>query len=90
MAAYIITYDLHKQGQNYSCLSEKLKQYTKHWHIQGSVWIVETSESASTIRDKLKRCLDGNDKLVVALLQGEAAWVGYNGNVTAWLKGVLA
>ena len=89
MAAYIVSYDLHKVGQNYNCLNEKLNAYAKHWHIQGSVWLIETSESAAVLRDKLKTCLDSNDKLLVARLSGEAAWSGYTDVSTKWLKGLL-
>lgn len=89
MSTYIITYDLSEKGQNYDCLHQKLQSYTTHWHAQQSVWFVETSESAAQIRDKLRPCLDNNDKLLVAKLSGEAAWFGYNQKVTSWLKGRL-
>ena len=86
MSTYVVTYDLIKQGQNYTCLTEKLKDYPTHWHAQGSVWIIETAKTAAEIRDHLKPCLDANDKLIVARLQGEAAWYGYTDSITKWLK----
>lgn len=89
MAAYIVSYDLHKVGQNYTCINEKLTAYPTHWHIQGSVWLIKTSDSAAVIRDKLTKCLDTNDKLIVARLSGEAAWFGYSEAGTQWLKGLL-
>ncbi|KQX21522.1 hypothetical protein ASD39_00055 [Sphingomonas sp. Root50] len=89
MATFIITYDLIKQGQNYTDLIAKLKEYPTYWHAQGSVWIIETHQSAVAIRNNLKTCLDGNDKLIVAKLEGEAAWSGYNDNISLWLKNRL-
>jgi len=89
MATYIVTYDLYKQGQNYDCLIKKLKEYGTHWHMQQSVWIIGTSQSASQICDNLKACIDDNDKLFVGKLSGEAAWVGYKQEITKWLKGML-
>ncbi|MEL7346966.1 MAG: SinR family protein [Pseudomonadota bacterium] len=89
MSTYIITYDLHKAGQNYDCLFEKLKAFQTRWHAQQSVWIVQTSWSAAQVRDYLSSCLDHNDKLLVAKLEGEAAWWGMSHNVTDWLKSVL-
>tara|TARA_A100001391_G_scaffold136353_1_gene95003 strand:+ start:22382 stop:22657 length:276 start_codon:yes stop_codon:yes gene_type:complete len=86
MKAFIVTYDLIKSGQNYACITKKLKSYPTHWHMQGSVWIIRTSETAKQIRDGLKSCLDSNDKLFVAALSGEAAWCGYTDNITDWLK----
>lgn len=86
MAAFIIAYDLHKVGQNYTCITQKLEAYPTHWHMQGSVWIIETNQSAVQIRDNLSRCLDSNDKLMVARLAGEAAWTGYSDDVNRWIK----
>jgi CRISPR/Cas system-associated endoribonuclease Cas2 len=89
MSSYIVAYDLHKQGQNYECLIQKLKQYGTHWHVQQSVWIVISDQTSSQIRDFLSPCLDTNDKLIVAKLSGEAAWRGYTDAVSQWLKQYL-
>src|SRR3546814_6397319 len=89
MATYIVTYDLHTEGQNYNCLYEKLEAYGTRWHMQRSVWIIRTDQSAVQVRDNLKACLDANDKLFVGQLSGEAAWSGYSDNITQWLKANL-
>lgn len=89
MATYMVTYDLHLHGQNYECITSKLKEYGTHWHAQGSVWIIKTSTSAAQVRDELLDCLDSNDKLIVAKLAGEAAWFGYPANTTSWLQDAL-
>lgn len=89
MASYIVSYDLHKHGQNYDCLYEKLNAYPTRWHMQGSVWIISTGKTATQIRDELLSCLDSNDKLFVGKLSGEAAWSGYTEGVSNWLKGNL-
>lgn len=89
MATYIVTYDLHQQGQNYDCIHKKLKDYGTHWHVQGSVWIIKTTQSAVEVRDHLAPCLDSNDKLIVAKLSGEAAWRGYGDKISEWLKSCL-
>jgi CRISPR/Cas system-associated endoribonuclease Cas2 len=86
MAAYIVSYDLHVSGQNYECIVKKLESYGTHWHMQRSVWIIITSQSAIQIRDFLSPCLDSNDKLFVGKLSGEAAWTGYRAQITEWLK----
>ena len=87
--AFVVTYDLMKQGQNYDCLIKKLNSYPTHWHAQGSVWFIEATQSAVQIRDFLSPCLDANDKLIVTRLEGEAAWSGYSQNISDWLKGQL-
>ena len=86
MSTYVVTYDLHTPGQKYECLSKKLEAYGTYYHIQGSVWIIKTNKSAAAVRDELVGCLDGNDKLIVARLSGEAAWYGYPTNGSEWLK----
>lgn len=90
MAAYVVTYDLMRQGQNYEGITKRLQSYPTHWHVQQSVWIVVTTQNASTIRDYLAATLDANDKLIVARLSNEAAWTGYDASVSQWLKQVLA
>lgn len=86
MSSYIVAYDLYQSGQNYQCLINKLKEYPTRWHMQRSVWIIETSETAVQVRDKLSACLDSNDKLYVGKLAGEAAWTGYSDEVSRWIK----
>lgn len=89
MAAYIVTYDLKQVGQNYIGITRKLETYTMHWRMQGSVWIVQTSKTAAQIRDGLAACLDQNDNLFVARLEGEAAWKGFSDKASSWLKSQL-
>lgn len=86
MAMFIVTYDLHEQGQNYECLHEKLNAYPVHWNIQRSVWLIETAETAEQICKSLLDCLDSNDKIVVMTLGKPAAWYGYSEDVSSWLK----
>lgn len=89
MATFIVSYDLVQQGQNYTCIIKKLKEYGTHWHAQELVWLIETGELAIEIRDNLRKCLDENDKLLVARLEGEAAWYGYSDEISRWLKARL-
>jgi len=86
MATYILCYDLHTPGQKYECIEQKLEKYGTKWKFQQSNWIIETSDSASTIRDLISSCLDKNDKTFVAKLSGEAAWRGYSDKAATWLK----
>ncbi|WDI40226.1 hypothetical protein [Bremerella sp. P1] len=90
MKPYMISYDLNRPGQNYADLYEAIKKVGNWWHHLDSTWIVTTSLSASQIRDNLAPYLDGNDKLLVAHLSGEAAWIGFNKNASDWLKDALS
>lgn len=84
MTKYIINYDLRKPGRNYDDLYKALNSYP-HIHPMESCWIIKSSESEVTIRDKLKTTLDANDKLLVSVLNG---WACYNltQSETNWLK----
>ena len=86
MSTLLVTYDLHKQGQNYECLIKKLKAYPGWCHLQQSVWLITTNNTCVQVRDNLNSCLDSNDKLFVAKLQGEAAWSGYSDQISKWIK----
>ena len=85
MSTYIITYDLMQQGQNYTCLTTRLKAYGTWCHLQGSVWIIVTTQSAAQVRDYLRACLDANDRLFVGRLSGEAAWTSHGKVMGDWL-----
>ncbi|MCW3781359.1 hypothetical protein [Defluviimonas salinarum] len=86
MSTLMVTYDLLNQGQNYDCLIKKIKAYPGWCHLQQSVWLISTSNNCVQVRDNLSSCLDANDKLFVAKLQGEAAWRGHSGEITKWIK----
>jgi uncharacterized membrane protein len=86
MRTYMVGYDLNKPAQNYPDLINALKQYPNWWHHLDSTWILKTNDSAATIRANLKQYIDGNDELLVAALNGEAAWSGFNDEGSNWLK----
>ena len=89
MAVYIITYDLNAPGQDYKALYSAIKEYSTHWNFVDSNWIVETSDSALQVHDKLKPHFGANDQLFVAKLGGEAAWSGFKADGTTWLQARL-
>jgi hypothetical protein len=73
MTAFTVCYDLKKIGQNYTCITEKLKKLP-HCHAQGSVWLVDYSGTASDLRNHLGTCLDANDTLFVDYVS--KSWAG--------------
>ncbi|SCW80255.1 SinR family protein [Mucilaginibacter sp. NFR10] len=85
MNTYIIGYDLDKPGQDYTHLNEAIKEIGTWWHCLDSTWLVRSTLSATTIRDRLMKIMDNNDELLVAKLSNEAAWFGFNKNCTDWL-----
>jgi len=89
MTAYIISYDLNRPGQNYNELFEAIKALGTWWHCLDSTWIVKSNLTSVQVRDKLSSCIDKNDRLLVSVLSGEAAWIGFDDNCSSWLKNNL-
>ncbi|WP_335955895.1 hypothetical protein [Acinetobacter guillouiae] len=86
MKTYLIGYDLNKKGQDYTGLTNKIKEFPNWWHHLDSTWIIKTSKTAVEIRDILLPYIDGNDELLVVHLSGEGAWKGFNEKGSKWLK----
>lgn len=73
MANFLIAYDLKQQGQNYECITQKLKDL-RAFHSQYSVWLLKADTTAATLRDHLKTCCDKNDELMVVEIE---TWASY-------------
>jgi hypothetical protein len=87
MPAYLVTYDLRQPGRDYASLWSALAGMGAH-RVLLSVWVVQTGLEAEQIRNTLQRQMDPNDAIIVARLEGEAAWG--NAMDSDWLKRVLA
>lgn len=88
MTVYQIDYDLRKQ-RNYAALYERIKSYPQYCKALESTWVIATNQSAVQVRDYLLAVIDADDGLLVTRLQGEAAWAGLSGEVSAYLKNML-
>jgi hypothetical protein len=89
MSVQMIGYDLNRpRGEaDYPELIDAIKRkYPTYWHHLDSTWLVKTSESSKSIRDLLRRYIDDGDELLVAKLDGEAAWAGFGEQASKWLK----
>lgn len=87
MNTLLIGYDLNKAGQDYEDLIDAIKDMGAWWHYLDSTWLVKTSETHVTARNKLKHHLDSNDELLVINVTGDAAaWTGFSESAGKWLK----
>lgn len=86
MSTLLITYDLLQSGQNYARLIEKIKSYRTWCHLQQSVWLISTDSTCVQVRGHLSESIDSNDKLFVAKLGEDAAWIGYQAQISKWIK----
>lgn len=87
--AYIITYELYKQGQNYEKLIQRIKSYGTWARLGGSEYIVISTQSAVEIRDYLSIVIDNNDSIFVGTLIAPAAWNGMTEEVSNWIRNNL-
>jgi hypothetical protein len=84
---HVISYDLHRPGQNYDDLIEYLKSLPNWWHCLESFWIVKSEQSASNLRDNIKRFVDPNDEVLVMKVTTHAwASFGLSDRCNDWLR----
>lgn len=91
MTAFIIGFDLNKEGAAYQeankALSEAIKEhFPTYWHHLDSTWVVVSNFSAKEIRDLLAPYVDSNDELLVVQSAGVGAWKGFNDRGSSWLN----
>jgi hypothetical protein len=76
MAKYIVSYDLRKPEKDYPDLIAHL-QRIGGLRVLLSVWLVKSQSDHGGLRDQIKTNgkMDDNDRLLVAGLDGRAAWL---------------
>lgn len=84
MAVYCISYTL--TSNNYDRLHQAIRDYGTWWHQSGSVWIIETNQTARQVIDNLRTHIGVNDKLMVFRMMGEWWASGYTTDETNWMQ----
>jgi hypothetical protein len=62
MRTLLIGYDLDTPGQDYSDLTDAIKECTAWWHCLDSTWIVRAEDTVVQLRNRLRSHVDGNDE----------------------------
>lgn len=75
MKYLMISYDLLKPGKDYANLFARLNAIGAK-RIMLSQWELNTTQSADDVCTDLMNHIDGNDRLLVTALTGEASWTG--------------
>ena len=87
---HIVAYDLKSPNDteaDYQRVIGGLKSMYPSWcHLEESVWLISTLQSATDARDSIKAFLSSSDVLFVARLQG--SWGSFNlgSKRSDWLK----
>ena len=72
MTALLVTYDLNKEGQNYSEKNKKVLEIIKKYsnvNLSESSYAISTNENPDDVYAKFKPLLDTNDSLYVITLR---------------------
>lgn len=85
MNRLLISYDLIAPGRYYEPLFDYIKSFPKFAKPLESLWLIKTSKNYETVRDKLIRLIDSNDKILVIDITGDAAsW--HNIPKSSWIR----
>lgn len=87
MAVYQITYRLDSPRQDYDDLYEAIETLGDSVHEENIGWFVDSSKSASDIRDELKQYISSNDYLLVMKKTSSGgSWATtFSNETTDWL-----
>ena len=55
------------------------------WNVREDVWVIESDDHATKLRDQIRRHLHKDETVIVALLAGHAAWHGFDPEAEDWL-----
>lgn len=87
---HIVTYDLESPNDtpdDYTRVIGGIKSLYPTWcHLEKSVWIVNTDQDASQVRDAIKKYLYSTDILFVARLSGNWGSFNLTADRSEWLK----
>jgi hypothetical protein len=85
MAVYLVTYDLHKPGNNYPAILEQIKASSGWAMLSESCYAISTSETVEAAYKRIHAKVDANDTLYVIALRNP--WTGRGPkNVNDWLS----
>lgn len=75
MTIYHVSYDLNKSGQNYQGLYDELMK-TGYCHYADSSWLLDTTETADQVWNRLSSRVDENDTvLVIKVTKSYQGWL---------------
>ena len=62
---YLISYDLKTPNANYDALYDRLKSASSWWHYLDSTWLIYTTESLDTWRQKVQDAIGTDDLFII-------------------------
>lgn len=85
MAAYMITYDLNSEGQNYEKVIQSIKDSSNAWcSYWKSSYLIKSNLTVQQVSDNITQYLDGNDRfIIIEVKDNYQGWLSKNsGNLS--------
>ncbi|MCY3645443.1 MAG: hypothetical protein OXH07_00515 [Chloroflexi bacterium] len=73
-----MSYDLRAPGRDYAALYDLLKEQRAWCRVTESHWLIESTDTAATIRDKIGDVIDENDEVSVITIMVPTWWATRN------------
>ena len=89
MAAYIVACGFQPNPVQSEKIAGRLSAHGEFRRIHSGMWLLQAEEEALDILPDLAACVDAEDALFVARLQGDAAWQGYPSSLGSWTTDLL-
>jgi hypothetical protein len=84
---FLISYDLHKPGQNYDAINKKIISLGGWAKIHQTYWYVKSSLSIEKIAEIVFSAMDKNDTLCVTdASSNEMIWHNLNPDVSTYIQ----
>lgn len=83
---YLITYDLNKDGQDYTALYDKIKSLGQCFHPLESVWFLKSTENVNAVTEQLRASMDNNDHIFVVEISNQKRQGWLPKTAWEWLK----
>lgn len=83
---YIVIFDPTLKSKADENIVAAIKSTNVWARLSSSSYILESTETAEELRDRLILHLDYGDKVFVSHITPPAAWHGYSYEVTKWIK----
>ena len=91
MAVHSVSYDLRQPGRNYEPLYALLKSTGVWCRVTESHWLLNSSDTAVSLRDKIEKIVDSNDAVAVVTITTPTGWAthGLSSEKNDWLRSQL-
>lgn len=85
MAVFLVSYDLNKQGQNYTNLINAIKTYDAYIKCLHSQWLISTNDNIDSVYVYLSNKINNNDLLLITPIV-QPFYATLQSDVISWLK----